>query len=118
MRVSELVDIRMNKSKSAASGVRRFKSSLSWRRRPCGRVERRARIQKLELDAKRTPPRGDDNVVFIRDRDAVFQRIGGELGNAQPGAKHRALIDAPARTNLLQPVIDGSNVVAAHAKHP
>src|SRR5262249_49230651 len=109
MRVCKLVDIGMDKRKSAASGICGCKSSLASPCRLCSRVERPARIQELELDAKQTPPCGDDNVVYFRDRDAVLERIGSELRNAQPGAKHRALSDAPARTNLLQPVIDGSN---------
>src|SRR5882724_7954709 len=101
----------MNKRKSATPGIRRFKSFGSWPCRPCGRVERRPRVQEVELKAERTTPHGDDDVVFTGDCDPVLKRVGGELRNAQPGAKHRALIHAPARTNLLQPVIDGGNIV-------
>src|SRR5262245_59699748 len=55
-------------------------------------------------------------MIVTRHCDAMLNGIGGKLRNAEPRTKHRALVGAPARAYLLEPVIEGGNVLAAHAE--
>src|SRR5262249_11929207 len=89
---------------------------IAGRSRLCSRIKGRARVEELNLKATLIAPHGHDHMIDTGDRGAVLKSVGGELRNTQSRAKHHALVRAPARADLFQPVVDGGNVVAAHAE--
>lgn len=114
--IGQVIGTGLEEHEPQPTGARALGSSRFGCNCFCGRIKGLTRIQEFYPDAViKTADRYYD-VIAARSGAAVLEDIGCKLSDAKPRPENCTFTFAPSSCNLLDPAVDGADLIRAHAE--